>query len=67
MDIKIVVDGKEYTLDEARELYMGLKNIFDRHYMEIPYVPEIPIYPNYPSYTPWVISTTTDNIKTREA
>ena len=45
MDLKIKIGDQELTMDEAREIYVGLKQIFEPN-MPVQY----PVYPNYPAH-----------------
>jgi len=60
MEIKILVNGKEMKLDDAKELWSELNKIFgnkDESYQPAPWYPNYPWYPNntpwYPNNTPW--------------
>lgn len=43
MEIKIKIDGKEYTMDEARELYNTLAQIFATNVAPT-YIPPPPVF-----------------------
>jgi hypothetical protein len=56
MDLKIKIGDQEVTIDEAREIYAGLKQLFEPN-IPVSY-PVCPIYPTYPdpsvtSPNPW--------------
>ena len=61
--VTIKIKGKEYTLDEAQELYEELDKIFGRDRNEYwPTLPQLPQQPEYPPYTPtpiWYYTTPT--------
>ncbi len=57
MEIKIIINGKEFTIEEARQLYNELDKLFkDKEYL--PYVP----YPNpFPApIIPYYTTSTTE-------
>jgi len=45
IEIKIKINDKEYTMDEARALYIELKKIFDNK-------TDLDLIPQYPSFSP---------------
>lgn len=45
-DIKIVVNGTEMTMEEARDLYQQLKQLFDAPNRPAPIYPFNPLWPN---------------------
>ena len=48
---KITIKGTEYTLEEARELYNELHELFGK--LEFPFVPYVPASPVFPEpYNP---------------
>ena len=53
---KVVIQGKEYTLDEARELYNDLHQLFGSNDNWYPYTPLQWYYPSYPGYDPYKIT-----------
>ena len=62
VEVKIKIDGKEYSLEEAREIYNELDNILGQKTKEyIPWPYREPYYPKQPwyEYPQWVTDRTT--------